>query len=353
MLPLGRNKVEGKNDPKSQRNGSIYHCRKHGPFQPVATALTQGRFGLKSTNPGCAVRNQGRSVLGDIVDFSELREAIARRQAEAAEVIRHAEEAERAGKAETAQAARQATSAEAQIKAVAAEVARRRDLHSYIRGRGVTGLGHFTRLKNLESILRHGLLPRGTLDQMGAEYVANDELRLDHVDGVCLSISFPNYKLFYRFRKKFPEDWVVIGLSTEVIERKACIFNPCNAASGAMTRIEKERRMQMDALQEMFYDRGVDHGDASAGAGATMLRDALGLPDKFTTDPQAEVVVVESIEPELFDGVIFDCDDTLRNRQILDEYSQRFGLLWKGRFRAGRPAFTYRHDYKYWQADNG
>ena len=298
--------------------------------------------------------NQGRPVLGDIVDFSALREAIARRQADDAEVTRLAEEAERARKPEVPQAASLATTNQDQVKAATAEADRRRELHSYIRGRGVTGLGHFTRLKNLESILRHGLLPRGTLDQMGAEYVANDELRLDRVNGVCLSISFPNYKLFYRFRKKFSgEDWIIIVLSTEVIERKACVFNPSNAASGAMARIEEERRMQMDALQEMFYDRGVDYGDASAGAGRPMLREALGLPEEFTTDPQAEVVVIEPIEPELFGEVIFDCDDTLRNRQILNEYSQRFGLRWKDRLLPRRSAFTYRHDYKYWQADNG
>ena len=294
-------------------------------------------------------------MLADIVDFSKLREAIAGRRAEAAEIIRIAEEAEQAEKVKIAEAARLAANAEAQVKAARLEADRRRELHSYIRGRGVTGLGHFTRLKNLESILRHGLLPRGTLEQMGAEYVANDELRLDHVDGVCLSISFPNYKLFYKFRRKFPkEDWVVIDLSTDVIERKACIFNPCNAASGAMTRIEVERRMQMDALQEMFYDRDAHYGDAPASnTGTTKLREILGLPDKFTTDPQAEVVVTESIEPELFDGVFFDCDDTPRNRQILDDVFQKVAPRWRGRFLPGRAAFTYRSDYKYWQTDNG
>lgn len=111
--------------------------------------------------------------------------------------------------------------------------------------------------------------------------------------------------------------------------------------------------MQMDALQGMFYDQCVDYGDASAGTGTLMLREALDLAERYTTDPQAEVVVVEPIEPEFFDGVIFDCDDTARSRQILNEYSQRFGLRWNGRFLPGRFAFTYRHDYKYWQADNG
>lgn len=296
--------------------------------------------------------NQGRPVLGDIVDLSELRDAIERRRA--AQEIGRTDEAELANKAAVAQDPGGAAQSEAQAKDAAAEADRRRALHSYIRERGVTGLGHFTRLKNLESILQRGLLPRRTLDQMGAEYFPNDQLRLDHVEGVCVSISFPNYKLFYRFRKAFPgEHWVVIDLSTAIVEKKACLFNSRNAASAAMTRIGQEARMQMGALAEVFYDEDIQGCSAIASPAPVTLREKLGLQSKFTTDPQAEVVVLEPIEPELFDGVIFNCDDTLRNRRTLDEYSERFGPRWKGRFLPGPQVFQYRHDYEHWQTDNG
>lgn len=234
------------------------------------------------------------------------------------------------------------------------EVARRKELHAYMRARGVTAVGHFTRLRNLGNILKHGLQPRGRLEEMGVAYAANDGLRIDGGDGVCLSVSFPNYKLFYKFRNEFPgEQWVVLVLSTEVIERKACIFNPKNAASSAMTGYSKERRMRMDALQAMFYDQEIEAAQDPVEE-RTTLRAKLRLPDHFTTDPQAEIVVTESIEPTLISAMIFGCDDTHQNREILRDFFRNNGSNWGGTVSLkGEDAFIPRFDYRHWRNDDG
>lgn len=218
-----------------------------------------------------------------------------------------------------------------------AESARRKELHAYLTGRGVIGLRHFTRRENLQGILEHGLLPKNALNEMRIKYVANDELRLDGIDGVCLSVSFPNYKLFWSFRApdEDPLDWVVLDLSPSVVRSKLCIFNARNAAHNSMSKQTIAERTRMGALTEMFYDQ--------------MLRSRLALPDDCTTDPQAEIVVPEPIEPELIDTVLFNLPATPDNRKVLDDYSKEFGTAWQGKFIPFPEIFKPRRDYEYWK----
>lgn len=249
---------------------------------------------------------------------------------------------ENAGYVESSASAKGPTDAEEHFAPIAmAESARRKDLHDYITGRGVIGLRHFTRRENLQSILTHGLLPKSTLNEMGVKYVANDDLRLDGIDGVCLSVSFPNYKLFWSFRApdNKPLDWVVLDLSPGVVRGKLCIFNARNAAHNSMSKQPIEERTRIGALAEMFYDQ--------------MLRSRLSLPDDYTTDPQAEIVVPERIDPELIDNVLFNLPDTPHNRRVLEEYSKEFGTAWQGKFVPFQEIFKPRRDYEHWKTDCG
>ncbi len=68
---------------------------------------------------------------------------------------------------------------------------------NFLYSRGVTDFVHFTDFRNLPGILDAGLLPRATLDQMGAKYLGTDNLRLDDKNAVNLSITNPNIKMFY------------------------------------------------------------------------------------------------------------------------------------------------------------
>src|SRR5689334_10317212 len=103
----------------------------------------------------------------------------------------------------------------------------------YINGRGVEHLVHFTRIGNLKSILENGLIGRTDLDVAGIEYAPNDCHRFDYQpNATCLSISFPNYKMFYRLRMDNPElDWAVIRLAPEIVKDKRRAFAHVNAAT--------------------------------------------------------------------------------------------------------------------------
>lgn len=83
--------------------------------------------------------------------------------------------------------------------------------------RGITSFYHFTRLENLESILKYGVLSRSYLDYYSLPYVFNDKERYDHyLHGVSLSVSSPNKKLLYKFKQQHGGTWVLLSISPEV-----------------------------------------------------------------------------------------------------------------------------------------
>jgi len=120
---------------------------------------------------------------------------------------------------------------------------------------GIATVVHFTRVENLPSILTYGLLSRKTLDSMDIEYVFNDGQRIDrYYDAICTSISFPNYKMFYRYRINDPQNWAVLLLDVSLLWELDCAFCQENAASNAVTRVPLQERKKFSALQLMFAD---------------------------------------------------------------------------------------------------
>ncbi|PLS82109.1 MAG: hypothetical protein CYG59_05010, partial [Chloroflexi bacterium] len=122
--------------------------------------------------------------------------------------------------------------------------------------RCIRALMHFTRVDNLPSILAHGLLPRDTLERGPfPTAVFNDHERLDNChDAVCLSIGFPNYKMFYPLHKDSPHDWVVLEIDPRVLWEKDCAFCCENAASDAVRTIPIVDRKTATAFAHLFTD---------------------------------------------------------------------------------------------------
>ncbi len=201
-------------------------------------------------------------------------------------------------------------------------------MQEFIRERGITELYHFTNVDNLHSILNNGLLSRYTLNNMGLGYEQNDDYRLENrLDAICTSISFPNYKMFYRYRQNTSNTYCVIELDPRLLYEKECIFCISNAAS----REERQRRINeklgVDGLRRLFYDDN--------------LRRELRLEPYFTTNPQAEVLVTNDIEVEYIRSINFN---TPRTSFDFKRY--------KGnniKFYHNPALFTYRLDYEYWR----
>lgn len=161
--------------------------------------------------------------------------------------------------------------------------------------RNIQCLYHFTKIENLPSIMANGILPRGHLDNLGLAYQFNDEIRLDgHLGASSLSIEHPNYKMFWRLRMlSATQQWVVLGVQRNILWEKDCAFCHENAASAQVTSIPIAQRRTLQAFNNMF-----------AEVPNKPTRAALRLQDKFPTNPQAEVLVFDVIEPRYLVSVV-------------------------------------------------
>ena len=167
------------------------------------------------------------------------------------------------------------------------EQRRLKDIKWIVRDRRIDVLCHFTRLENLTGILRHGLLSRRTLSERHMQFYAVDHERLDGCqDAVCLSVSFPNYMLFYSKRMNYFKEqkvsdsqWVVLLLDVRVLWERECEFCQQNAASNVEREIPRRERRKPEALEKMFSDF------------EDITRYDLNLNRGFPTNPQAEVLV--------------------------------------------------------------
>lgn len=198
--------------------------------------------------------------------------------------------------------------------------------------RGIKYLVHFTRIENLVGIFNNGLVPVDTLSQSGMNFSNNDDSRWDNCENAnCLSIQFPNYRMFFRYRQQNPGvDWVVLGIKKEVLWEKDCAFCVENAASNNVTSIPLKKRKGVEAFNRLYNEYP---GKPS--------RIDLGINPVLPTHPEAEVLVFDIIEPEYIWGVAFE------------------SLYHKNKYASLIPSninsqvverlYRYRKDYDYWR----
>lgn len=183
----------------------------------------------------------------------------------------------------------------------------------YLRERGVERFVHFTSLDNAMSILERGIVPRSSLNEQDIPYLANDSLRLDGLDHVNLSITHPNIRLFYKFRKNNPDRYyVVFSIRPEVLleytgdyGRGRYEFSNTNAASNSSMRCN---------VEQLFSGQRPE-----------------GYRDEWTTDSQAEVLIPGPIDPRYLDAIILpsnygDDDERLCTIRELDELISDKGI---------------------------
>lgn len=174
----------------------------------------------------------------------------------------------------------------------------RAEIEALISQRSIKSLVHFTDVSNLESIFKSGLLPRSVLDEKKIPYAFNDSLRIDNlIEAICLSVEFPNYKMLYSHRQSKGRNLCLLELDPCILGQLPCLFSPTNAASnGGLESHQFPRRwLGVPALEGMFVDQ----------LEPPFNRDALGLPNSFATDPQAEILVLDVIPKEFIRGVAF------------------------------------------------
>lgn len=162
--------------------------------------------------------------------------------------------------------------------------------------RKIPYLLHFTKFKNLQSILENGLLSKSRLDERGIDAETNDSLRLDfHEDAISTSIVFPNYRLFYGFRQRDDDKWVVLAIKPQVLLDNEVAFCKHNAADSRISSVPIEQLIISNSFEGMFEE--ID-GERS--------RSEQKLKDYDPTDSQAEILVFDQIPIKYIAGVVFD-----------------------------------------------
>lgn len=207
------------------------------------------------------------------------------------------------------------------------------EIKNEIEKRGIKRLVHFSRLENLDSIIEFGLWPRTALDELKVRYIYNDDSRMDgYSDASCLSIGFPNYKMFYYCRmKNDKENWIVLTLSPDILWQKDCAFCHKNAASRDVACIPLHERKKTEAFFKLFED-----GENFP------KRSALRIPISYPTNPQAEILVFEPIEAEYIKRIVFQCPILAKKAEIKYE---KYGIksIFQPKF------FSPRGDFKHWK----
>lgn len=194
--------------------------------------------------------------------------------------------------------------------------------------RNIDRLFHFTPVEHLDSILQHGLLTPKACAARSVAYKANDGARYDGQDAICLSIEWPNWSLFWSFRQRdTSRHWAILQLQHRVLWEKRVCFNTTNAADNSMSGQTFQSRQGVHKFLELFSD----HGQKS--------RADLKIPDHYTTNPQAEVLCIDNIEPTYISDVhLLDVD-------LYNKYNHAYP---GARVTKGSQYFKYRSDYAHW-----
>lgn len=180
-------------------------------------------------------------------------------------------------------------------------MSQRTEIQQIALAKKVPFLAHFTRTDNIPSIMTNGLLPVSIAVERDIAPVINDDKRLDgRLNGTSLSISFPNGPMFYRLRNEHPEvGWAILAISPSVLWSKTVLFCCHNAADTRVSRVASDMLCQPAAFSAMF-DEIEGHE----------TRAEQGLRECDPTDVQAEVLVMEEIEPEFIIGALFNDGET-------------------------------------------
>ncbi|MGE7984141.1 DarT ssDNA thymidine ADP-ribosyltransferase family protein [Solibacillus sp. NPDC093137] len=125
----------------------------------------------------------------------------------------------------------------------------------------------------------------------------NDLSRYDNLqNSISCSVSFPNYKYFYRLRMSdTTKEWAVIAFKPSLLWEKECIICNENAARSSVSNIPVQNRIGLDVFKKIFED-----------IPGVYSREETGIPERYPTNPQAEVLIPDKIEPKYILGIFFE-----------------------------------------------
>lgn len=179
-------------------------------------------------------------------------------------------------------------------------------LKNILQRRKIRKLIHFTNIKNLESILKNGILPRKMLEENGFLYKYSDDNRIeDRTDCTCLTVEYPNNRMLY-MKKQKGDKYVILVLDAESIilnnSKKYFLFG--NAASARLA-LKNDDLTDASYFEEMFEDGIV-------WKNKIMYRNSK-LPSYISTFDQAEILINGKIDVRDIKEVHFEYETDYNN----------------------------------------
>ena len=157
------------------------------------------------------------------------------------------------------------------------------EIINILKNRNITKLIHFTDIRNMPSILEHGILPPKRLKEDGIEPHSNDPNRFDdQLEGISVSVMKRNQHVLKKFHNRDPRQWVEIEINPDVAVTKNCLFYQTNASNGKYKDVKEEYLRSSKAFASMFDDHVITKGK-------TYKRD--NKKSFEPTDEQAEIIV--------------------------------------------------------------
>ncbi len=200
-------------------------------------------------------------------------------------------------------------------------------IRARVDARKIPYLVHFTPVDNVESILRLGLRSRESL--AGQKYVFTDDYRSDgQPDWISLSVSFPNYRMFYYKRNSlnYIDGWAILIIKRDALWELDCKFIPKNAACSAILKLPDNKLSSVEAFEDMF----------------NCDEDRISIPDYYTTDPQAEVMIRNEVPRDFIEKIAVERkDDIIRLGGLEDIRVEIIPELFEGR-----------RDFEHWRKSN-
>ena len=152
-----------------------------------------------------------------------------------------------------------------------------------IKERNITKLIHFTDIRNIESILEHGLLPPSRLKERSIESHLNDANRFDNqMGGISVSIMKRNQYLLNSYNKRDPRKWVEIEINPDIAATRNCLFYESNAANSKFQNVKEEYLRSAKAFKNIFANSVFSNN-------GVWTRE--NKKDSEPTDLQAEIIV--------------------------------------------------------------
>ena len=80
-----------------------------------------------------------------------------------------------------------------------------------------------------------------------------------------------------------------------------------------------------------------------------IMRSSLGILDEYTTDPQAEVLILAPVDPSYILDINVNQKNQIKDMETMQNLFKPFSNRFK--FQHDGSLFTYRKDYEYWRRD--